>query len=269
MKTKLKPSNGNISILGSKTLVPKMKVLGNTLAHKMSKLLKTDVRCIFLDVRTKESQRLCLDICDTVNITDIKEKLEKHFDVFSTEKGERTKPCLRVWGFPLEFIAQDAEKIKSEWRELFDFSHHISRQGNLELNVTADEKSADILQEFRSELENTFTNTETTIRDKQKARVGKQKPGFVIVFPTENLDFEKSGENVDIATVNEKLSAVPTEKEIDCLPVQKILDLCLEHLGEDARLDLIKRFLPQGVGLYDTRNPLILEGDGKVGVRKL
>jgi|GEM_PF-4859831 len=270
---KLKPSHGNISISGS--YEKQMKSFGEVLAEKMTKELLNGVpvHSALLEKGTRQEKRLCLTICDG-NLELLKEKLEKNFDVFLCE--DRKKPCLRVWGFPIEFVAPNAHKLKKEWSQIFSFIPRINHKADLDFIISAEsaeQGAIDFVKEFRKEAEMTCPNA--LIRDKQKARNGSAKPGFILTFPIGSLQNKLPIKKVEDqrGLQEETFSAPPVkadkvETTENSVPVPELLALCFKHMSEEEKLQVLKSILPKGIGLYDTVNPLNLVG-GQVTVRNL
>lgn len=271
---KLRPRNGNITILGSGNFQKQMDAFGEVLAKRLGNILNRPVSFVLLGMKNDQQKRLCLTICGS-GLEEIKEKLIPNFDVFHVNQGTE-KECLRAWGIPLDFIASDAEKIKSYWKDLFKFSARISRKGDLELSVSSKDNDEEMLADFRKELEK--DSSETIIRDKQKHRRGTPSPGFIIIFSVTTIHRETEKRELSQVKplglsqesqkegVEEQIKVhAPGEKSINGLiPVEDVLHLCLTNLTFENQIELLKKLLPQGVGLYDTTNPLSLDGKGVV-----
>lgn len=273
---RLRPRNGNITILGKEVFQKQMNAFGKVLADRLGKILNIPVSFVLLDMNN-EQKRLCLTICGP-NLENVKENLIPNFDVFHNKDAK--KECLRIWGIPIDFIAPKAEQIKKSWKELFDFTARIGMKGDLELLVSTKDNDWEILEEFRKELEKDFP--EIVIRNKQRPRKGNARPGFVISFSVTAIRKETKERD---ALQNESPTTSPLKKEgkeegsqrkthtspkkteESLIPVEDVLCFCLANLTPEGRIELLKKLLPEGVGLYDTKTPLSLDDEGRVAVR--
>jgi len=259
-RKKLRPSNGNITICGTRAYQKQISAFGDILAQKLQVLTKTKVSHILLPVGNGQEKRLCLTICEGEgDLKDIKSLLEKNFNLYYNE--DPRKPCLRVWGFPIEFVEPEAQEIKSSWSELFYITAKINRKGDLELSVSSKNEKGDLIQDFREEIEKNFPKLE--IRNKQKSRRGESRPGFVIIckvsavetrVATQVATSEKEG---DRPAANETLPM-----ELPSVSAERIMGLVLDQLSKEQRIKLIKTMLPKGIGLYNTENPLVANETG-------
>lgn len=259
MKKRMKPSHGNITILGTGGLVKKMEEFGQVLAERLQEIIDTRVGVLVLEAG--KSKRLTLSICKDEMKTSEEDMKKMGFDIFLSE--DKVKPCLRVWGFPIEFISPQAEKIRGEWKDIFNFSARIDRTGSLALSVSSADDDFEMLSQFRVKLaEELSIPCGVSIRDKQKHRKGNPVAGFIVVFPISSMKKENQQNPglVDRQSSSEFDTSPIQEVAFTGVPPGKLIEFAVAYLPAEDRMILIKSLLPEGVGLYNKRNPFTIDG---------
>lgn len=260
MKKRMKPSHGNITILGTGGLVKKMEEFGQMLADRLQDIIRVRVGVLILDAGA--SKRLTLSICKDEMVNTSEEAIKKMgFDIFLFE--DKVKSCLRLWGFPIEFISPQAEKIRGEWKDIFNFSARIDRTGSLALSVSSADDDEEMLSQFRVKLaEELSIPCGVSIRDKQKHRKGNPVPGFIVVFPISLMKKENQQNSglVDQQLTSEVKTLLAQEDLPVGVPPDKLIELAVAYLPIDDRISLVKSLLPEGVGLYNKNNPFTIDG---------
>lgn len=259
-KKKLRPSRGNISITGSSSFEKQMEAIGKTIARRFKIHLDIKVSPLLLPMGEKNQSRLVFCICDgDLELFKVKLMGEK-FDLHFNEDSKR--PCLRIWGLPIDFLAPNAEKIKSQWKDLFQITARVAGDGNLQLSVSSKDGGEGLINDFREEIKKDFPDL--IIKDKQKPRRGKAVPGFVVIFKSAVLRkdvAEMTQENKDNSNRDRKDDNNLSDNHMKGgVPAEELIKLAVAYLPQDDRINFIKSLLPEGVGLYDEKNPLALDG---------
>ncbi len=277
---KLKPRKDNITITGAASFEKQLKNFGNALAGKLEKIIRAKVGVLLMDIKEGNTKRLVLCVCEG-NLQQIEELLKVNFDLHNNNDDK--KPCLRIWGFPMEFISPQAQSIKGEWKEMFHFSARIDKDATLNLMVSSTGEDGTYVDQFREKLQRDFSTI--GIRNKQKPRRGKDVPGFVMQFPVGivrgdnqqpagggSAEQQKVVQQFSVRALSKHENKNPhlpiqTVLATQGVPAEELLKLVFAHLPETERLGIIKSLLPKGVGLYNTEKPLLVdEGSAKVNL---
>lgn len=276
MKTKLKSSKNNLSITGTGNLLASMKDLGDILSLKLKRDLGIDSKVFLMDCRKSKRLNLSIDFSTSHNSSVIKKIKDLGFNYLLLEKEQ----CIRVWGFPLSFINSQMDTIREEYKELFTFTTRISTKRGLEFIISVNQEHVDVLNDLKKEIRKSLPCVE--VREKGRPRNGDAIPGFLVSLSFEDLrksilpeGLSHHNEVDGSEDVKEDLRSEETSKSSDLATMagmiskQKLLELLFEDADTVEFIELVKPYLPEGVGLYNTHKPLVIENGGeKVVVSK-
>lgn len=257
-----KSSNGNISIVGKNTFERSMRKFGKYLLPKLEALLpEASIRPYIMDVQHgSRDKRLSFDI-ESRSLKACFETLNQNgFNCIYEPDG--TFPYLRIWAIPIDFLEPRIKNLKNDWKGDFSFEARINQKGTLEIvvsdrrNLNGDDTE---VMAFHDLITSSFPDLD--VRKKQKPRNGSAIPGFVIKCnPAQNTIARSSTETRSAKPEKPIVEVVASNSST--LNVIDLLTFAMSQASDKQKLEILKRLLPEGVGLHNTNQPLIATSEG-------
>jgi len=249
---RLHSGKGNVSLfLKTKKASETLKEIAKVVTPVIESFLSLSVRPMVTS--SKNVPGKCQLLFAIKNHEGLSEGLSKKgFDFFQCKEKDE----IRIWSIPTQIISEKMNTLLKDSGEKYSTAR-LNSCGDIDFNFSFDNDS-DALAMKEIAKEQGFK-----VRAKHKARVGKPKPGFII---TQKLaSFER------LSNVKKKvLKQAPKKKSSDAFNVDFLkvhIESGLKMLPKSVVLEMLMEYLPEGVGLYNAKDPF--KTNGVVSINKV